>query len=64
MLREREHGHADVAEDEVLGEEVQQLKEVLRPRPGIVREVVVRVVGLADAAKQDRDDTWNASDEG
>ena len=57
MLGEGEQRHADVAEDEVLREEVDELEEVFGAHPGLVREVVVGVVCLADAAKQHGHDT-------
>ena len=57
VLGEGEERDADVAEDEVLREKVDELEEVLGAHPGLVREVVVGVVGLADAAEQNRHDT-------
>ena len=57
MLREGEDGDPDVREDEVLRHEVEESKELLRRRPGLRRQVVVGVVGLADAAEQDSHDS-------
>ena len=54
MLGEGEEGNADVAEDEVLRQEVDELEEVLGAHSGLVGEVVVGVVGLADATEQHR----------
>lgn len=57
VLREGEHRHANVREDKVLREEVEQLEDLLRARPRVVRQIVVRVVRLADSAEQHRHDT-------
>ena len=58
MFGEGEERDSDVAEDEVLREEVDELEEVLGAHPGLVREVVVGIVGLADSTEQYRHDTW------
>lgn len=57
MLREREHRHADVREDEVFCQEVEQFKELFGPISRIRRQIVVGVMRLAYAAKQYRDNT-------
>ena len=56
MLREGEDGDPDVRKDEVLRHEVEESEELLRRRPGLRRQVVVGVVGLADTAEQDSHD--------
>jgi hypothetical protein len=50
--REGEHGDADVAEDEVFGDEIDALKELLRSYLRAIREVFIGIVGLTDAAKE------------
>lgn len=57
MLGEGEHRNADVGENEVLCEEIQQLKYLFRSSSWIIRQVVVRVVSLTNTAEQHSDDT-------
>lgn len=52
MLGKCEHRNADVGEDEVLRQEIEQLEYLLGALTRIVRQVVVRVVRLTDAAEQ------------
>ena len=49
---EREEGETNVREDEVVGQEVQQLKEQLDARPALLRHVAVRVVPLCNLLSQ------------
>ena len=53
VARESEYRDADVREDEVFGDEVTQFEEGFGPRTGLVRQVVVGVVGLTYAAEED-----------
>ena len=57
MFRERKHRHAYVTKNEVLGQKVEQLEQLLRPLSRIRTQVIVRVVGLANSAEQDRHNT-------
>ncbi|KAH9406981.1 hypothetical protein TYRP_013249 [Tyrophagus putrescentiae] len=56
MLRKCEDADANVGKDEVLRDEVAHLKKRLGADARLRREVVVGVVGLADAAEEHRDD--------
>ena len=52
VLREGEHGDADVGEDKVLGHKVEEVEEALSGLLAFLREVVVGVVGLGDTTEQ------------
>ena len=58
MVVEGEHRDADVAEDEVLGEEIEEFEEGFGGEATVGGQVVEGVVGLADAAEQHCHDTW------
>jgi len=62
VLREGEHGDADVGEDKVLGHKVEEVEEALSGLLALLREVVVGVVGLGDATEQHRDDAGEFKD--
>lgn len=52
MLGKRKHRHTNVGENEILRQEIEQLEDLLSALSRVVRQIVVRVVGLADAAKE------------
>ncbi len=64
VFRKREYGDPDVRKDEIFRHKVEEPEELLRRRPRLGRHVVVGVVGLADAAKQDGDDAGQAENLG
>lgn len=51
MFWKGEHGYSNVAENEVLGEEIQEFEKMFRSLPGIPRQIVVSVVRLKDTAE-------------
>ena len=61
MLREREHGDTDVAEDEVLSQEVEHLEQLFRPLLRLQGEVVECVMSLEDDTPRSRCVPWAIS---
>lgn len=62
VLGEREHRHTNVREDEVLGQKVEQLEDLFGALPRVIRQIVVRVVRLTDAAEEHRHDARQLGD--
>lgn len=52
VLGKREHRDANVGKDEILRQKVEQLKNLLGALPRVVRQIVIRIMRLAYAAKQ------------
>lgn len=52
MLGKGEHRDANVGEYKVLGQKVEQLKDLFGALSRVLRQIVVRVMCLANAAKQ------------
>lgn len=52
MLGKGEHRYANVGKDKILGQKVQKLEYLFCPLARVLRQVVVRVVSLADAAEE------------
>lgn len=57
VFREGEHRDPDVGEYEVLGQKVEQFKQLFGPVSRVRRQVVVCVVRLTYTAKQHRNHT-------
>ena len=57
VVREREHWHSNVTEDEVLREKAQQFEGELGMVLRFAWKIIVRVVSLEDSAEKDRDDS-------
>jgi len=58
VLGEGEHRDADVAEDEILGQKVEELEKLLSSSPRIHREIIVRVVGLTHPTEKHSHNAW------
>lgn len=57
MVLVGEEREAHVGKDKVLGQEVDEFKQVFSSPTGLLREVDEGVVGLHDSAEQDSHDT-------
>lgn len=58
MLRKGEHRDADVGENEIFGQKIEQFEYLFGPYARIVRQIVVGVMRLTNATKQHRHDSY------